>query len=101
MERGKPLVYSGRESTVAGVGHHPNSALRDFGKCPIPRAVIDDYNIGASGQRGIEARADFRLRIVGNDNDADFGHVSLCPTPCEQKVHPPIEIEAVGGLCNA
>jgi len=64
----------------------------------VARSVINHYDFRASGGRRVEARADVVCRIMGDDDDSDFRHVSLCPTTGEKKVQFPIRVKTVLAL---
>ena len=52
-------------------------------------------------QSGVQAGADFRFRIVGDDDDSDVRHVSLCPTAGQQKVQLPVRDRSPWPVCSS
>jgi len=74
------LIRRAREAAIGRIGDYSHTAPRDFGNSSVNRRIVDDDNVGSGGERRVEARADFVARVISNYDNADFRHVSLCPT---------------------
>lgn len=92
------MIYSSGEAPVLGVRDELNAAAAGFGHGAIVRGIIDHHNLGAGGDCGVETGANFGGRVIRDDDDSDFGHVSLRPTTGQQKVQTPVGIVTAGAL---
>jgi hypothetical protein len=68
---GNPLIYSRCKTPIAGIREQPCSrASQDFLASFVGGAIVNHNHLGDPVDSSVKARADFRLRVVSDDDRA-------------------------------